>query len=150
MERGFYHRQLEWYLQYFSREQILILLYEDIAAEPYPFIQKIYWFLGVDSSFRPSVALKRVNVGELSPRFHSLYRLGKLLAGYFHRAGMGHLAWALSRSKFATLFQPLYARTAVQPPLAEAKRAELRELFAPDVRALEKLVKRDLRRIWFD
>src|SRR5262245_10806424 len=50
---GFYMEHIQHYLQWFSRDQILILLYEDLQEDPKKYIQSIFRFLGVDDSFEP-------------------------------------------------------------------------------------------------
>ncbi len=149
VKRGFYHEQIWHYLKYFSKEQILILIYEDIASDPYQFIQHIYRFLGVDPSFRPSVAQQKINVSQISPRHRLLYTLGRMVAKSLRGIRMDHVVWKITRSRLATLAQPLYARTVEIQPLSRAQRLELQKLFTPDVQALENLLQRDLRRIWF-
>ena len=148
--RGFYAAQLERFLKYFSREQILILIYEDIAADPYRFIQDIYCFLGVDSMFRPSKALRKINSSIGIAKYPSLYWLPRLLAAYFQKAKMGHLVWTVARSRLRELIDRLAVPQPINQPLSEARRAELIQSYAPDVRALEQLLQRDLRGVWFD
>ena len=63
-ERGFYHEYLSNYLKYFSREQVLILVYEDIAGDPAKFIRNIYEFLDVDINFIPAGVKARINTRE--------------------------------------------------------------------------------------
>jgi len=50
-KRGCYYSNLQPFLNLFSRENILIMVYEDIKNDPITFMQKIYEFLGVDSKF---------------------------------------------------------------------------------------------------
>lgn len=61
IEHGFYYQHLQRYLQYFRREQMLILLYDDLTTDPQGFIQRIFEFLAVDPTFVPSVLEKRIN-----------------------------------------------------------------------------------------
>ncbi len=49
--RGLYQCQLERYLQYFSRDQILILPSERFFADPNACLHQIFEFIGVDSGF---------------------------------------------------------------------------------------------------
>lgn len=56
-----YTIQLKRYFRHFSRRQMLILFYEDIAASPYTLLDTVYQFLGVDRHFRPAIAERKVN-----------------------------------------------------------------------------------------
>ena len=51
--RGFYLRQIERYLALLAREQIKVMIYEDIHPDPRAFIGQVYEFLGVDPAFAP-------------------------------------------------------------------------------------------------
>ncbi len=55
---GFYAEQLEPYLRAFPREQLLVLLYDDLREDPVACMQRIYAFLGVDAAFRPDTSLR--------------------------------------------------------------------------------------------
>ncbi len=62
VDRVKYFQQLAPYIQTFGREQIQILLYDDIKKDPVHFMQTIFSFLEVDPAFRPPSAEHRVNV----------------------------------------------------------------------------------------
>ena len=51
IERGRYARQIERYLDYFERDQILILIHEEVFNAPSESLNKICSFLGVDDMF---------------------------------------------------------------------------------------------------
>lgn len=57
-----YYSHLSRFLELFPSKNILVLIYDDIAKDPAAFIQNIYRFLGVDDSFVPEAASKRVNL----------------------------------------------------------------------------------------
>jgi len=62
LECSRYHKYLQKYFYIFPRENFLILIFEKIQKKgPVKFIQKIYDFLGVDSSFEPHYAKIKVN-----------------------------------------------------------------------------------------
>jgi hypothetical protein len=61
IEHGFYHQHLQRYLQYFRRDQFLILIFEDLKDDPRAFIRAIYRFLDVDEHFEPEKLRQRVN-----------------------------------------------------------------------------------------
>lgn len=47
--KGFYFRQLQQYLRYFDREQMLVLLFEDdVLGTPRRTLRRLYEFIGVD------------------------------------------------------------------------------------------------------
>lgn len=70
IEFGFYHRQLRRYLDCFPREQMLILLYDDLRRDPVGCLKSTFRFLGVDETYRPASLSRRPNAS-----LHSLARL---------------------------------------------------------------------------
>jgi len=81
IEAGFYYTLLKKYLELFPRENILILIYEDIRKSPIGFIQNIYSFLGVDSNFVPPSVNKKVSVltGKQAKAFYCLDKVSVFL-----------------------------------------------------------------------
>lgn len=55
VSRGQYIDQIEVLLKYYKRDDILFLLYDDLAVDERRYLQQIYSFIGVDPSFEPNV-----------------------------------------------------------------------------------------------
>ena len=53
VERGFYDRSLESWLEHFDAGQVLVLQYEACSADPGGSIERTYRFLGLDDTYRP-------------------------------------------------------------------------------------------------
>jgi hypothetical protein len=68
IEHGFYYEQIKNCLQYFSKQQLLILDYEDMKDRPQELLKDIFHFLNIDESFQPDLMLKNVT-GDLKSRF---------------------------------------------------------------------------------
>ncbi|KXB08194.1 hypothetical protein AKJ56_01700 [candidate division MSBL1 archaeon SCGC-AAA382N08] len=60
LKPGFYYKHLKDYFRLFPRENILILFHQDLKKGPTSFIQVVYDFLGVNFSFVPDTASRRV------------------------------------------------------------------------------------------
>lgn len=60
IEHGFYGRQVQTVLKYFSREQLLVLDYDDLRNRPQELMKQIAVFLQVDESFVPDFSPKNV------------------------------------------------------------------------------------------
>jgi hypothetical protein len=61
MHRGFYHAAMSGWWERFRAEQILVLQYEHCVSDPEGALAATYRFLGLDDSFVPSDAARRVN-----------------------------------------------------------------------------------------
>ncbi len=66
LKRGHYMEYLDVYLRYFPREQIHVLIYEQMVAGLEP-IQDLYRFLGVDADFDPPSRHQRINANDVRP-----------------------------------------------------------------------------------
>lgn len=71
---NFYYTHLERFLRYFPRENMLIMLFDDLRDDQELFIKKIYNFLGVDNEFKPESLGVKFNPSGL-PRFRIINQL---------------------------------------------------------------------------
>ena len=146
LESGFYYKYLEKFFSNFPKENILVLIYEDIWKDKVKFIQQIYKFLGVNDSFVPQTAHLKVNLTKFK-----LTRLGRFL----HKRIISPLlrntrwAWKLKRSilikKILCGFSEFYvSKKDSAPQIKEETRRYLQNLYRDDIKSLEKLINRDL------
>lgn len=59
--KGFYYRQLIQYYNLFSKEQIKVILFDDITADPKQITKEVFEFLEVDNSFIANTS-KKANI----------------------------------------------------------------------------------------
>lgn len=71
---GLYHEQLARYLEFFPREQLKVVLFDDLKANPKAFLTDIYEFLGIDASFSASIMNQPKNTKKSLPKFPKTYR----------------------------------------------------------------------------
>ena len=137
LQRGLYHQQLGVYLRLFEREQLHVVLFEDLTQDPKAVLNGFCAFLGVDDSFEFDTSEQR-NVG---PQYRSR-RMGRLISS------------ADRAKRFVPSQLHGHARNVVQglkslnqgdqkPMKAETRRALVAH-FAVDVGNLESLLARDL------
>ena len=82
---GLYSSQIERYLEVFPRDQVKIILFDDLENEPVRTTQDVYRFLGVDASFVP--VTNRHNAS----RFPLSVKVQYLLGHDLDRSAQGHL-----------------------------------------------------------
>lgn len=135
---GCYAHHLERWLGVLSREQILVLRTDDLAARPLATVQQAFAFLGVDPSFTPDVG-ERHNARDGTSRSVKVDRLMR----------------QQSRAKSVVLRvvpqqvrQPIGRRVRAanvdRRPPEESTVAELRRAYAPELDRLEELLGWDL------
>ena len=81
MEAPRYWKQISWYREYFSDDQILVIFFEDFTTDPEAILARCFEFLGIDPEFRIPAAADPVNP---SSRFRAdrwFFRPLRLLPG---------------------------------------------------------------------
>ncbi len=146
IERGYYYKHLNEYFEYFPKNQVLILFFEDLKQNPLATIQKVYSFLGVNPNFNPMHSKVKTN-----PTSFKLTRLGRFLhqriIAFLKRFQLG---WRLKNSKFVRRmfyqFSSFYAEKSrtKAPFLDEDTKNYLKALYIEDINKLEKLINCDL------
>lgn len=137
LRRGLYFQQLRSYLELFDREQIHIVLFDDLSRDPEAVLHGFCRFLGVDDTFQSDTA-KQNNVAR---RYRSR-RLGRVISSA-DRAKRFVPPRLRDRARHALRRLDNLNRGA-QPRLKEQTRRALAELYAEDVGELETLLGRDL------
>jgi hypothetical protein len=136
---GYYARQLKRYLKLFPREQILILLYDDMISDCPGLLRRICAFLGIDESHRFDTT-ERHNVTKGIP--HSV-----LFDRFLHSEGTAkHLIRAIVRPNVRlSMFRRLSSLNLTPKPAFERSvHEQLVSAFKPDILELEQLIERDL------
>jgi len=149
---GFYSKPLKNYFSLFPKENILILIYEEIAKDPIKFIQNIYEFLGVDKKFIPRKANQVINTPQTKNKFQLLiaglilktkrfltkFSLGRSLVNQLEKLGFVYLLNLILERRSAT-----YGITP-KPPMNPKTRKQLQQLYQKEIKELEKLINKDL------
>jgi hypothetical protein len=149
-DRVRYAEQLGRYGDAFSRDQLLVLIYDDFRADNEATIRTILRFLEVDAT-APIVAFDaNRTMAARSPRLDNFSRTLK--------AGRGPLA-RVAKTTFRAITPPSMRRDLSQafqrkvvygaaPPLDEGLTIELRRRFKPEVVAASEYLDRDLVSLW--
>ena len=147
IEYGFHQKYLQKYFDLFSRENILVLIYEDIEKDPLRFIQNIYSFLGVDPFFSPPSIHKKVNLTNFKMSW-----LGRLLHKGLIKPLLKHSSWAWKAKKSPFLkkiifsFSEFYSsKGKFNSSLSENDCQWLMKIYKKDIEELENLINRNLK-----
>jgi hypothetical protein len=133
---GLYGEQLARYLKYFDREQLHVYRFEELTGDPVQFARTVYRALGVDASFTPDTSIRRRATG--APVLQWLHQF------------IGNPDHVLRRWSRLALPETVRDRilTAVRnanlqkPPMSDAARARLADVYRDDVHRLEDLLDR--------
>jgi hypothetical protein len=154
--RGLYFSQLSRYLEYFARDNLQILIYEDLKKDNEKAVRECLTFLGVDTQFVPGSLSSRSNSSRELRRFHGqavklrqtiAEKTTSLLAGRVP-AGMQERVLQAGRFAFEHLLLRQLPKQSDYARLNQDVRQDLLESFMPDIRQLEDLLRKDLS-VWY-
>ena len=133
IEEGLYYEHISRYLTYFSEEQFLILFFEDLKAEPYAFLRKIYNFLGAEEDFVSPLVEYQLNTAKSK----------KYLAKSQFLWNVQRAMRRLKAYRLATLVEKIN-KNEYPEMKTETKKKLVYDVYKEPNRKLEKLVQRDL------
>jgi len=137
IEQSFYAEGVRRYFETFGRDQVLVLLFEDLAKNPNEVFARVARHIGVDPAFFAKMTIKNDNP----------YRMPRVAAiRWGQRLGLSRL---LPRSLKQALWPVLFRLR--KPQLDTQSLRQLQKLFEPDVTRLEELLGRklpELRKTW--
>lgn len=145
---GRYGSQIQRYLDHFPRQQLHVALFDDLACRPTEFAAKIQTFLGVEPC-ELSASLQQNKVMPAgTPRLKPLARMTKRLSKAAKRAGLKRLT---GRAKTSVMLRNLLYRPytpETRPKMRPDTRLRLRELFAPEVDKMDRLLATNFGQAW--
>jgi hypothetical protein len=135
MRIGRYHEQLSRYYEVFPRDQIRVLLFDDLRRSPRAFTDDVYRFLGVDPSFVPDLA---------TPHAAGGIPASATLEGLFMRSARSPIRPWIPKP-VANWVRRFRTRTMRKPPPLPAElRTELTAHFRDDIARTSELIGRNL------
>jgi len=136
VREGFYHQRLKRFFDCFPREQIQVLLFDDLKRDPAAVMREVFGFVGADAGFVPDTGArhKPANV----PRSRMLNRV-------LYRPAVIRTAKAALPARAQEAAKRVRQLNLREPPtLPDDLRARLLEIYREDIERLEALVDRDL------
>ncbi len=147
LKHGLYAQQLKSILQYYPKEQVSVIIFEEWKKEPVKIMRDLFKFLEIDKNFIPVMRVKNVTKG----RYRS-----KLIAKLIHWQAPENIF-----GKFLKLIIPFRMRTSLRQKLAEINRGKapkpdfpdsvrelLKEYYKNEIKELEEILGRKLT-IWY-
>lgn len=143
ISNNFYYNHLTRYLQYFSRENVLVMLFDDFKKDRRSFIQNLYVFLGVNDSFVPKSLDIKMNPAS-QPRFKVINKIAFHTAWLFRKLDVLPLFDVARKSNFVKkmLFSKEYGDD--YPEMSPATRKLLQDIFQNQIENLGSLIERNL------
>jgi hypothetical protein len=135
-EASLYGEPLKRYFRRFPRQQVKVILFDDLVARPQDTVRDVFRFLGVDPAFDADTAIRHNRA--IVPRFAGLNRTIARMLRVARPMMPEFLLW---RGFGVALRRPLMR---APEPLPPALRSRLLGLYRDDILATAELVGRDL------
>lgn len=141
--RNFYDVYLKNWFACIPREQILIVLNDEIEKSPEELLARVYAFVGADPEFRPAVMRERV-LAASAPRFAPLFHILRRPTRWLRRHDMHALLDWAKNSAIVTrwLTKPIPREETFR--IASDTRSRLAEVFRPHIDRTEEMIGQDL------
>lgn len=125
-----YAIQIEQYLEYFSRDQLLIVKSEDLRSDRIQTLRRVYEFLGVDGDYRPKHLEMEFHSTSARRQRRPVDRALRRMPGYRSLASVAPRSLARLKDRFMTKEAP------PRPTLSDGARREIEDRLRDDVRRL--------------
>jgi hypothetical protein len=143
-EQSRYAFHLQRWYDAFGRNAVLVALYDDLEEDAQAFVNRVCDFIGIERiEVGPEQAARKVHVVESAPPSRRLVRQARKLLTFLHSRRMHSAALWL---RWSALGKFIYEGGKPFEPLTADVEQRVRELFVPDIEALEALIGRDLSR----
>ncbi len=145
IEQGLYSTHLERWLEYFGKESILIVLYDDLLSDNEAVAKRVYQFLGIDYTHRSKSLKERSNVSYVN-RWQLLEKGKNSLRGLIRKVGLGKIWDLIGGTGLKQLYRKYNRKPseAVIPPMKDSTKLKLHNVFNPEIKRLEKYLDRSL------
>ena len=150
-DRARFGEQVERWIATFGREQVRVIIFEEMVADPPLHFRRLLEFLSIDLDYRPeSFAAHNIAHGARSPLMRRMLnaRAPQWVAWKLMPRLIGDLRTRTLVRRFSQ--SPLQRRKIERGPLSPDLRRRLEAELEPDVKRLSQLLGRDMSAFWFD
>ena len=146
IERGRYGRQLNRYLEFFNRDQLLILIHEELFAQPVESLNRICSFLGIgDEFFRDQSSVTETVHGASAVHSTILHRMIGTVATWMRKHSRFRQILDLAKkSGLAPWLKKANRKERPYPEMSDELRHTLDEYYARTIQRVEQILGRRL------
>jgi len=141
--RGMYYKQLKHFLKYFKKEQILVVMFDDIKKRPELTLKRVFKFLHISENIAGKVSLEKSNPSK-KVKFGSITAAMGLVSKTLVNLRLSFLLRMLKYIGVKKIIMKLNTSEFKYDGMDAEVRKELRLKFKKDIKNLEKLLDRDL------
>ena len=144
IDSGIYVKHLKNIYKYFPKEQVMVVLYEDIETNGVETCRKIYKWLGIDASFAPDVNKKYNTTQRRKSHFYTRTIRKLLKPNSIARKVFNSVVPEYHNHKVGNLLRNLNNKDATYDEMDPETKAFLLEFFKPYNKELAGMINRDI------
>jgi hypothetical protein len=137
IKTGFYDLYIEKYCKIFGKENVSVVLFDELKKNPKKFIKNIYSSIGVDTSYKPTILDKRINSA-----WHRLFGADQIKKKAVHL--LTRPIKVFSDSMAEEIQDYLHVQSEYERGMDDETRARLQAIYRPHISALEDQLGRSL------
>jgi len=140
INRGKYFSHIKKFYSVFSKENVHIIIFDDIKEKPEKVVQNLYRFLNVNQEFKPGVLRKKV-YSSIGNRSVLLKNICYTVFSWINKFKITWLRdFLLENPIFYRVYSAVNVKSKKYPPLDDETKNMLREYYKKDIEKLEKLI----------
>lgn len=143
IDMGLYARQLKRYLEYFRRDQLLVVIFEDLIRQPELEFKRIFEFLDIPEVEDIDYSGRGTNESS-AMRSRGIHKAAYKFTRFMVDAKMGFVIDRLRTLGVHSLVNKMNSSPSTCAPMKEGTAAVLMDSFRDDIRDLEALLELDL------
>lgn len=144
IDRGYYRRQIQHYLQYVGRSQLFFLTLEELKTSLLESLRKLFFFLDISTDFEPANLRKIYHKGTHPKSVAFLRRIVSPKAGFEKKLARLLIPWDKPRHKIGAKLIAWNQTSKNRPVLSSDTRHLLCEHYREENRKLSELIGKNL------
>lgn len=144
LERGLLYKHLKKFYDHFPKNNIHIILLDDVKTKSKKVLKNLYEFLEVDPNFKPSILDKKSNPA-LKVRYPIIDKFSHGIIAILDKLNLQKQVRVLITSDFLyNIYKKINLTRGSNPPMKHKTRNRLIKYYKEDLNKLEQLIDRDL------
>lgn len=145
VQEGFYFTHLSKYTSVFPKDQLLVILYDDLRKDPNGVIKSIYNFIGVDDTFMPNMEAEFNVSGIVANKgWDKIIGQNSIVKSWFSGLFPALMPLITKSKTLKTWVNQLRNKNLKRPPLSKDLKSKINEIYKQEIDQLQTLIGRDL------
>lgn len=145
IQEGFYHAHLKKYYALFPKEQIHVILYDDFRTNPKAVIRDIYQFIGVDSSYAPSMNTDfNVSGFVANKKLDNIIGQNSTVKSWITKASPALTRYMSGNKTIKSWVNQMRNKNLKRPALSKTLKLQINEIYRSEIDKLQSLISKDL------